>query len=326
MFRHIILLCCFLSVSVSAVWARGYRLSTGTQHAMGIYAEGGYARIGDGLQAGTEQTIQIANGYAVEGGVLYELQHHRFLFDVGCGFRWQQGGVALTTPLVWTEPRTDTEGADYTLKSIVLRNDVMRRGSVEIPVLFGGDWNPFYLMGGVKMGISVLGSTLMHAQMSTEASYDMYFEPFDIMDNHGLRDNVPLDQKGEPILTYDVRAHLELGTWINHPDIEAAGVRVRLGAYADYGFFTKTFGLSTQALTTDGGFDFDRYTMTPLMGTGDCLLANLSVGAKLTVLIQGQTGHNERCKICRRWNTDFRPVRHKQRCIICEQERDIYTW
>lgn len=189
-------------------------------HHFAMYMLGAYSHIPFG-----NSDFRWGLGYGVGLGFLYEYQHNHFLLDLGVGVLWQD--VEHRSESDASAAYTDTQGDECTLSMHIRRSDRVRMGYVEVPLLVGGQWNGFYLMGGVKAGVPLWGNTRSEARMSNWAMYDKYFVPFQQMPNHGLRLDEPVTRRhARPSYIADTRLSLELGLRLR---------RYRLGVYADYG-------------------------------------------------------------------------------------------
>jgi len=187
---------------------------------LALYIEGAYSHIPFG-----NRDFQWGLGYGTGIGLLYEYQQRHFLLNVGVGFLWQDVEHLSQTDV--TIPYVDSQHDNSILNMRISRSDRARLGYVEIPLLVGGIWQWWYLLGGVKVGIPVFGNTRSEAQMTNYAIYDQYWVPFSNMANHGLQIDVPTTRK-EDKLSYVADTRLSVETGLNLG-------RYRLGIYADYG-------------------------------------------------------------------------------------------
>jgi hypothetical protein len=241
-------------------------------HRIMLYVEGAYShiplnRMGD---------FRWGLGYGAGAGLLYEYQHKHFLFDVGVGFLWQDVASVNTTDI--TRNMTDTQGTPCTVQMRRHRTDRSRLGYVEVPILFGGTWDAFYLLGGVKVGVPLFGHTQSEMKITDVAMYNRYFVPFDDMTNHGLRTDVPLTQRKERIdYKVDTRLSLELGANL---DV------VRLGIYAEYGVLLMPYTGTGTWLDDTNFMQVEQWDMThPLNSTMNTNYQahNFFAGIKVTI-------------------------------------------
>jgi len=195
-------------------------IDTPTPHHFTLYMEGAYSHLPFG-----NRDFTWGLGYGAGIGFLYEYENKHFLLNLGVGFLWQDVEHRSQTDM--SVPFTDTQGDESTLMMRIKRSDRVRMGYVEVPVLIGGIWKGFYLLGGVKAGVPLFGNTRCEARMTNYAVYDQYFVPFSEMSNHGLQVDVPTTRtESRPKFVADTRASLELGLHLD---------RYRLGLFADYG-------------------------------------------------------------------------------------------
>lgn len=311
-----------LAVSPALTAAGRYRYaSRDTEHYFGLYAEGAYST----MPLWNMPELQAQKGYGVGGGVLYELQHDRFLMDIGCGFLWQRADERLLPMIEWHDPQVDTRGTDYILDTYIRRRDRVRRGAIDIPLLMGMDMGTAYFLTGIKAGIGVIGDVNMHTNVTTMGTYDQYFIPISETDDHGYRNMVDLHPQSAPMtFIYDVRLSAEFGVWLLRAGRYNSGrARCRLAAFADFGLFMGKADLNPTSVSRDYAFNFDQYTITPLASPGTTAMrSNVLAGLKLTLLIGGgdATSPHGKCWSCHMVRDDFKPHRFRHKCMICESE------
>jgi len=288
-------------------------------HYFGIAMQGGYSAMHP-----YQVSVKSLNGYAAGMTLLYEYQHNHFLMDIGGGFTWQQAGWGLNDILQMPNQRmVDSQGDEFILSSTVRRWDVVRRGVVDIPVLFGGEWGLGYLLGGVKVGIGVLDYSTMQGAVSTWATYNQYFVPIHDAANHGLYTDQPIQQPNSFLANIDLRLSLEAG--VNMAQVETpvgASVKLRLGAFVDYGFFFSQVDANPVVLTRNSNhLDLSSYQMQPILVQGSHWLDNLVAGIRLTVLIgaPGSNGWPMNCPSCRILDNRWKPIQSKKKCVTCER-------
>jgi len=164
----------------------------GIHHRLGFYMQGAYSHMPFG-----DQMFKWGLGYGAGLGFFYEFQHKHFLLDVGIGGLWQDAEHRSTT----------TTGGD------LQRSDRARMLYIEAPVLIGGMWGGFYLLGGVKVGLPIYGNARSELRMTDEAMQ---------------RTQTYATEEGRLHYMLDTRASLELGGRFG---------RCRLGVFADYGLW-----------------------------------------------------------------------------------------
>ena len=273
-------------------------------HSIALYGQGAYSHIPFG-----NSDFQWGLGYGVGAGILYQYQKNHFLLNVGAGFLWQDTEHRRT--LHTTTPFVDSQGSDCIVETTHRRSDRSRLGYVEVPILVGGTWGGFYLLGGLKIGAPLFGHTQLSTRVTDEAMYDRYFVPLQDMTNHALRTDVRLTQRKERIdYKFDTRLSLELGVNLGNvtmrraepvptdsltdeitlpekPELSEPAVECRLGLYADYGLMWLPYN-GLNAWQDDSYFmQVERWSLShPLNSTlnNRNLAQNFFVGIKLTVL------------------------------------------
>lgn len=285
-------------------------------HYFGIAFQGGYATM-------HPFGVDVKQLHGMEGGgaLLYEYERDHFLMNIGAGFNWQQAGWKLNDAIsLLAQSYTDSQGDTYVLHTTLKRRDEVRRGTVEIPVLFGGQWGMGYVLAGVKVGFGLIDRFKMCAEITTTGQYDHYIVPIHDAGNHGFYTDAPVEQEYTFPTPWDVRLTLEGGVNVARVTTPAkATIKVRLGAYVDYGIYLTRVDLNSQFIQHTGSqLDLSSYQLQPILTNGSHYLDNLSIGLKLTVLI-GAPGGLMNCPTCRILDTNWKPYHTKKRCIVCER-------
>lgn len=312
-----LLLIILLLVWTASSFAAGMHLTREDGNYFGLYGQGGYSMIapwGIGLNA--------VHGYEAGAGLLYEYRHQSFLLDVGLGFGYQDAGYALPQVIhLHDAEAVDSQGWTYTLQTSLTRSDQIRRGFMDLPILFGGTWGKFYFLAGPKLGLTVLDRSIKSARITTIGIYDQYFTPVHDADNHGFRNYVPVSQSARLAAQLDVRLGVELGGWITDQYANQS-FRARVAVYADYGCFLR--GVNQNEVVLSGNknnYDFDTYTLEPILVQGQHALGNLMAGIKITILFKTDSPSStslRNCKTCRlQHDMQQRPVNQQQKCVIC---------
>lgn len=288
-------------------------------HSIIVYGEAAYSHIPFG-----NTDFEWGLGYGAGVGLLYQYQKEHFLLNVGAGFLWQDAEHRRT--LHTTNDIIDSQGTPCIVQSTHLRSDRSRLGYVEVPLLVGGTWDAFYLLGGVKIGAPLFGHTRMETRVTDDAIYDRYFVPLDNMTNHALRTDVPFVQKKERIdYKFDTRLSLELGVNLGDVTLHRAApqdtvpldslgspmtndqlpmleersepaVECRLGVFADYGLFWLPYVGTNQWLDDSNFMQVEKWEMShPLNSTlnNRNWAQNFFVGIKLTVLFHTKAKDKE---------------------------------
>lgn len=242
-----------------------------------LYLEGAYSHIPFG-----NSDFRWGLGYGAGIGFLYEYQKNHFIFDIGVGFLWQDVEHRRTQDM--SMPWIDSQGSESMLYLRAQRSDRSRMGYVEVPILVGGSWNWLYLLGGVKVGVPVFGNTRCQVRATDIAMYDQYWVPFSEMPNHGIRTDVPVEQK-EPKLDAQVDTRLSLEIGANLGSDERA--RYRLGLYADYGLLFPNKNHDAPWMDSHDAVHMERWEMNhPLLSSeaNSHWAQNLFMGIKMTII------------------------------------------
>lgn len=239
-----IILAVVASLSTTTAWAN-------TKHSLGLWAEGAASAFLDNM----EQTKNaIGGGGAVGFG--YELQHKRFLMDIGVEFQYASTFTNLNPVMegpinmIDDDPMNTPELRRYNgYFNFVERQDISNIGTVNIPVLFGGKFNKFYFLVGAKVGLNLM--TASHVKATTEhtGEYLAFIDPFQNMPNHYFRMD-EITSKSNPATFFgllDVKGSLELGWAIGDPK---KITNYRLGVFADYGILNVNTGVKNNTFVT----------------------------------------------------------------------------
>lgn len=278
-----------------------------------------------------------AHSYGLQAGLTYEYNAHHFLVQTGAAFRWQNASLEVSDMEHTTQIVDITRTPHEFTYHMRHREDCMKMGYVELPLMLGGVWNHFYMMAGVKARLAVMGSTEQHVRVTTTASYDRFNAPqFSGMPGNGLQNDVPVDKRGDKLSVYpDLSVGAEFG--LNVSLREASGrrgytasrsygaraysprrgkdTRFRVGLFADYGVFSfNTRGMHSEFTASNltpsplyslpnNYFDLQRMGVPNVLSsslTRDMRMNNLFVGLRFTLL----------------WSV----AKQRYRCLICENE------
>jgi len=215
----------------------------GIHHRLGFYLQGAYSHIPFG-----DQSFKWGLGYGLGLGFFYEYQHRHFLLDVGIGALWQDA-----------EHRSTVDELE------LQRSDRARTAYVEAPVLIGGMWGNFYLLGGVKIGVPIYGNTRSELRKTSEVNQTS---------------ETYTTREGRLHYMLDTRASLELGAHFG---------RCRLGVFADYGvWWSKLDNGTTPWMMVKDPDDMSTWEVHhPLHSSlaNNRLANNFFAGIKFTVLM-----------------------------------------
>jgi len=291
---------------------------TGTHHMVGVSLEGGWSTFVSSMPTAKA----TPGGGAIGLHLLYELQYSGLLFQTGLGVNYQRvftnnADTAIYHPGLWASnpPR------QYTLRhQFTERQDMSQQIYVQLP-LYAGHYilSPLgigYFLAGIQVNYALWGNTRQSMLGTTSGLYEAYVGVWQQMPNHGFREKVPIERKGDRLkLQFDLLAHVEMGyeytsaqsTYkyrYKHRKGEMLDVRMRFAGFAEFGILDispKTdkiyYGIPDATL-----FDFSTYEMEHVFATKDASkfwLRNLSIGIRFTVLF-GFEG-KERCILCDPW-------------------------
>ena len=171
------------------------------------------------------------------GGVGYELHYKRFMMQVGAEFGYYNARLVYDD-FLYDRKMTDTEGDDYDGHFYFMNGnnvDKYSYGNVNIPLMFGLQSGIFYGMVGGKVGLNVMGKSVVSSTLKSTSTYARFIEDFENMANHDLltRD---LQKYEYPIdFNLNVSVAAEFGAYLGASYKSDGGPKFRLAVYADYG-------------------------------------------------------------------------------------------
>lgn len=131
------------------------------------------------------------------------------------------------------------------------------RFSLNIPVMFGAEFNSVYFLVGAKAELGLMNNYSMKSNVTTMLQDPMLIDELGNMPTHDLG-TFPLENKGSMKLGFDLTASLELGVclddWMpaNMKEIGEGVTRrqlsYRLGLFADYGLLNINANTTTDIL------------------------------------------------------------------------------
>lgn len=180
------------------------------KHYFGISVQGAYNTV---YLYSSE--LKRTPGAAGGAHLWYEYQHNTFILNIGAGFVWQQAGWALPQTIQLPDQgMTDSQGSDMILRTFAKRQDEVRRGIIDIPLLMGREWGLGYLLGGVKLGIGMVDLSRLKASVTTIGIYDQYIVPLHDEANHAFYTDQPISRAYRLPSQWDIRASIEGGVSI----------------------------------------------------------------------------------------------------------------
>ena len=283
-------------------------------HFFGVSLQGAYA-----TSYPYQSQLKRLPGGTAGVHMLYEYQNGNFMMNIGAGFSWERTGWSVSDYILLPDQAMkDSQGEDMILRTFAKRQDVIRRGVVDIPLLFGGEWGMGYFLAGVKAGIGVIDQSELQARITTEGIYDRYFVPIHDASNHAFYTDQPVHTSYTMPVRWDVRASVEGGLSIAQAvTSDNVLVKVRLGAFVDYGWFITRQEVNTVFISHSGSrLDLSTFNLHPIVTTGTHMLDHLLAGVKFTLLMSPL--HDIRdCPSCRLLDDRWHPSRAKKRCVMC---------
>ena len=291
---------------------------TGTHHLVGLSVDGSWASFVSSMP-GTKVT---PGGGAIGLNLLYELQYSGLLVQTGLGVRYQRVFTNIADTAIYHEHMwAGSPPREFTLRhQFTERQDMAQQIYVQLP-LYAGHYilSPHgigYFLAGVQLNYAMWGNTRQTMLGTTTGLYEQYVGVWEQMPNHGFRENVPIERKGDQLkLQFDLLAHVEMGyeytsaqsTYkyrYKHRKGEMMDIRMRFAGFAEFGMLNicpKTekvyYGIPDKSV-----YDFPTYEMEHVFSTKDASkfwLRNLFIGIRCTVLF-GFEG-KERCILCDPW-------------------------
>ena len=201
-----------------------FLLSTSTQaqtfNAFVIDVDGGYA----GMKEGMGATAGMRLGYG--------MRYKHFVFRLGMGMAYDYNNTSMPDNSEIL-PAIDSEQIEYLRHSnYTKRVDITHKTELQAYLLMGGEWEYFYFLIGCTPAWTVYGTTTINAQIQVYGDYDMFYDPFMNMPNHGYTTK---PYHSDPIAiptSMALYASAEIGVPL--------GEKFQIGAFADYPVYAPT--------------------------------------------------------------------------------------
>ena len=268
------------------------RLAPESRGFIALHGDLGYSAL-----LNTIKDQKASNGLDVNVGIDFRLYYNRFLFSVGAEGMYAFYANKLDK-LDVTIPMRDTEGDLFGMHVLVNKSkDRAHMANVNIPVLFGMEWQRFYFMVGPKLSLNFFGQTSSTAQITTYGEYERYYADFYNMPNHQFASRQPMkSEKMDLRWNFNVMLHAEIGARVGHmtqytgyrrnPD----KIRMYVAFFLDYGLLDVHDGGKGEPMfgyrETSEGVQF---FIQPLMKSDladEAVFNNLSLGVKFTVAFE----------------------------------------
>lgn len=248
-----------------------------------VYGGAGYSQFMHNIEKMSEQNWRNQLGVSVPGGGAgmigfgYLMKYKsNFNFSVNLEFMFLNSTTRLDSiqyygDFKYRDQITDVE-MDYYMNFHKLREQ-QNRLSINLPIMFGAQFQRYYFMVGAKASLSLLGNFSTKSLMTTWLVDPMIIDPLENIPNHTLTTR-QVKGKGGLDFGIDIAASAEFGVimdeWMPESWLSIGKgrnkmpVSYRLGAFVDYGVINinanapKTRGNAK----TNGSFSFNPSTNT----------------------------------------------------------------
>ncbi len=234
-------------------------------HAIGVWGMMGYSAMFQNIKENAEAapgnigfTAKTLGGFGGGVGLGYQLKYNNFLFNTGFEFEMYNSNTKIYSPsesddmLVRYYPVAEYPTMSY--KYEFEMRDKWQGGFVQLPVLFGGEWDRWYFLVGPKVGIGVMGKSQVSSVLSTSV-HDIELPDIMIdMPGHNVVTALDMGEKQQSLsysfnLGLAAEAGLYLDEWLQPKPKKTKGahkqndnffshIRYRLSIYADYGLLS----------------------------------------------------------------------------------------
>ena len=276
----------------SALASAFTRLTPETYHFVSLHGDLGYSALlhtidGQVPSAGMNTML----------GIDYRLYHNAFIFSVGVEGMYELNANRMDQ-LDFSIPMRDTEGDLFNMHVFVDKSrDLSHMATVNVPILFGGEWGRFYFMVGPKVSLALYGATSSQAEVTTYGEYERAYDDFYDMPNHQFASGQQMSSGTLPLKwNLNVMAHAEIGGRIGHMfkykqfRINPDKVRMYLAAYMDFGILNLHTGVNGKPIfdfrETDQGVQFFSQPLLLSNVADNATFRNLNVGLKFTVAFE----------------------------------------
>lgn len=274
---------------VSGAWTR---LTPEQRHFISIDGSVGYASL-----VNDSTVLKPGSGVAANLGVGYRLLYNDFLFSTGVEGYYMLNAQSMSNVQLGIE-EPDDEGDIYRLTVDASNgSDLTQTVSLNVPILFGGEFRRLYFLVGSKLSFNLWGQAKTEAFLSESAVYVEYegiiADVKDRFENSKISKTAPVKWE------MDVLAHAEIGYRLGDvvfktgADIPKPKQRYYLSLYVDYGLLnirSKSSRTSDRLYYTGSGFDKE-YFLTPAimssaLGSPKVAIHQYSFGIKATILFE----------------------------------------
>ena len=291
----------------------------GVHHMIGFSVEGAWSSLVSNMPA----ALVTPGGGSAGLHLLYEFQFNGLLVQTGVGVAFQRvynniADTAIYHPNILYSWNGSAPILCTVKHQFAERQDMSQQAYGQVPLYVGhyffGARGIGYFLGGIHANYAFWGTTQQRLTGSTYGKYEKYIGIWQQMDNHGFRQDVPIERTGKQLqLKLDVMAHVELGYEYNtrqssksyrrRPSDRLDG-RIRVAGFVDFGILNicpNTNGVFYE-MPEETLFDFPTYQMDHVFATQDASkfwVRNLFAGIRVSFLFGFQPP--ERCILCDTW-------------------------
>lgn len=280
----------------------------GVHHLVGLSLSGGYSA----FLTKAPVLSNAPGGYGLGLDFHYAYQNGRLLVQTGLGATWQDVANRSENQQLVRERIQDSEGVEFRLQyDFTDRVEHSRNLYLQIPLMMGTYFWDAYFLVGPKLNLQLAGATSVNTLATTTASYQRYIGIFEQMDNHGMRQEVPLEVKHEKLgLKVDLMISAEIGyEWAlsnkgkrGYRKSNAVDNRLRLAAYCDFGVLDiapstdiPSYMVPDQTRYDFATFDFHHRLMNAEANSFS--VHNIFAGVRFTYFFFGHQSA-EKCLLC----------------------------
>lgn len=281
------------------------RLTPEQRHFLSVDGSLGYASL-----TNNSPELQSGSGMAATIGVGYRLFRNNFLFSTGVEGYYMLNAHSMSDTKL-TVDMFDTEGDPFRMMADASDgSDICHSVSVNLPLLFGGEFRRFYFLVGPKLSYNLWGQAESKGILTTRGDYDRYIGEFENMPNHYFETR-PITSGAQKLSwNLDILAHAEIGArlgdviFLTGADIPKPKHRYYLAFYVDYGLLnirTSTpSGNRLECVQSDPTTEPPRFVLTPAVMSnemGDATIHQYSFGIKATILFE--LPQSKPCVMCK---------------------------
>lgn len=209
-----------------------------------VYGGGGYSSLLHNVEGSS-----IPGGGAGMLGIGYFMKHKsNFNFRAGLEFMYLNSTTRMDDFSYSGDFfYSDANKKDYLMKLAMAYSDYresQNRLSLNIPIMFGSQFNQIYFLVGAKAGIKMMGNYAMHADLTTTLEDPELIDVMGNMSTHALG-TMEAKYKNKLDLGFDVAVSAEIGLSLDKYFPASAleygsgsnkrAVSYRVGAFVDYG-------------------------------------------------------------------------------------------